>query len=544
MTELRRGGDRAWLVLARDVSDSVHVDGQPTVAAAIVIDDEEGLIRGTGVAAVRTGALQQALSSAAQAAPKGSQPARIFCPPELTRDVREQIPALGLNSDIAVVEPSAEVEDLFDSLVGHLAGRRQPPDLPSPEDWSMLFRQTQVFAEAQPWLRLSDEVHLRMELQIGAASTHTVGVVLGNVRITYGFALYPADAAPSAGPALDRETRPPPGTLCLTLDHPTALPAHFVAKARRYQWPEALSRCPVYFAVTENGAADLSREHVALLTIALAAALNHDREQVPNESAGQIILSGGRRGRYRVNVAEPAPECAMTDTGALSIDRALDEFLAKCRSRLAARTIRTYESVLELLRACLNNYGYQFLSEAEQRLLQKSYDAGDEQAYCRLFGPEKIAENLGEFLGYFMIRKVLAGEDLLRASGTVTGKLVVWLAARGDVAPDAARAAVQRARTAARDLPKAARLAAVLFDAAQTAPAIDVNRLEDEDYLEDQFVISRVEPGRLWFNEEIGPVNVPKEAADLARPGWTVSVALARVRGRWHIVQAGNVYPG
>jgi hypothetical protein len=51
MPEVRRGGDRAWLVLARDVSDSVQVGGQPTVAAAIVIEDEQGLIRGTGLAA-------------------------------------------------------------------------------------------------------------------------------------------------------------------------------------------------------------------------------------------------------------------------------------------------------------------------------------------------------------------------------------------------------------------------------------------------------------------------------------------------------------
>ena len=41
-----------------------------------------------------------------------------------------------------------------------------------------------------------------------------------------------------------------------------------------------------------------------------------------------------------------------------------------------------------------------------------------------MFGPEKIAENLGEFLDYFMVRKVIAGQELLKASGTVTGKLL------------------------------------------------------------------------------------------------------------------------
>jgi circadian clock protein KaiC len=91
---------------------------------------------------------------------------------------------VGLNSEIAVVEPSAGAEEVLDSLVGHLAGRHQPADMASPEEWSMLFRQTQVFVEAQPWRRLSDEVHLRMELRIGGVSTHGVGVILGNAGIS------------------------------------------------------------------------------------------------------------------------------------------------------------------------------------------------------------------------------------------------------------------------------------------------------------------------------------------------------------------------
>ena len=40
-------------------------------------------------------------------------------------------------------------------------------------------------------------------------------------------------------------------------------------------------------------------------------------------------------------------------------------------------------------------------------------------------------ENLGEFLGYFMVRKVVAGQELLRAAGTVTKKLARWLHDQG-----------------------------------------------------------------------------------------------------------------
>jgi hypothetical protein len=67
--------------------------------------------------------------------------------------------------------------------------------------------------------------------------------------------------------------------------------------------------------------------------------------------------------------------------------------------------------------------------------------------------------------------------------------------------------------------------------------------MDDADYIEDELVISRVEPGRLWFDDGIGPVKVPRAASDLARPGWSVSLVLARVRGQWRMLQVGSVYP-
>jgi hypothetical protein len=50
------------------------------------------------------------------------------------------------------------------------------------------------------------------------------------------------------------------------------------------------------------------------------------------------------------------------------------------------------------------------------------------EAFCRLFGAEKIVEYVGGFLGHFMVRKVAASEELLRTSGTVMAKRMAWLA--------------------------------------------------------------------------------------------------------------------
>lgn len=40
-----------------------------------------------------------------------------------------------------------------------------------------------------------------------------------------------------------------------------------------------------------------------------------------------------------------------------------------------------------------------------------------------------------------------------------------------------------------------------------------------------------------------GPLEVPLEVSALARPGWSINLVLARVNGRWHILEVGNVYP-
>jgi hypothetical protein len=180
--------------------------------------------------------------------------------------------------------------------------------------------------------------------------------------------------------------------------------------------------------------------------------------------------------------------------------------------RLSSRTLRNYEDVVFLLRSSLNSYAYDSLDKVEQERWRKAYDAGDEEAFCHLFGPDKIPEHLGEFLGYFMVRKVMAGQELLRASGTVTKKLAAWLGEQGFITDQERREAARRGADAGRDLPRADRLGQLLH--------VEMERTE-----------------RFW------PVRVSREASELAEVGWGVNIVLAQVRGRWRIVELGFVYP-
>jgi hypothetical protein len=231
----------------------------------------------------------------------------------------------------------------------------------------------------------------------------------------------------------------------------------------------------------------------------------------------------------------------MPDT--VTIDQALEAFMRDQRTRLSDRTYRNYEDVIRLLRESLNTYAYSSLDARDAKRWQKAFEAGDEDAFCKLFGPQEIPPHLAEFLGYFMIRKVSAGQELLKATGTVTGKLAHWLEQHGHIGTDAAEIAVDRARDSARELPAADRLTDLLVGIAIKAPDIDVDDVSDEDWVEDQLMIDQIEPGKIWFEGGVGPIQVPKRASELAQPGWMVFIVAARRAGRWHLLEVGSVYP-
>lgn len=165
----------------------------------------------------------------------------------------------------------------------------------------------------------------------------------------------------------------------------------------------------------------------------------------------------------------------MPDT--VTIDQALEAFLRDRRARLSDRTYRNYEDVIRLLRVSLNTYAYSSHDARDAKRWQKAFDAGNEDAFCKLFGPQEIPPHLAEFLGYFMVRKVSAGQELLKA------------AQHGHIENDAAEIAVDRARDSARELPAADRLTDLLVGVAMKAPDIDVDDVSDEDWVEDQLMI-------------------------------------------------------
>ena len=219
-----------------------------------------------------------------------------------------------------------------------------------------------------------------------------------------------------------------------------------------------------------------------------------------------------------------------------TIDQVLEEFLAEQRSRLSENSFRKYDGVVDLLKSCLERYwpGHD----------QKEYDritaAGG--TFCNSFGPQEILGGLSEFLGYFMPYKVIAGRETMKAAGTVTKKLVRWLAEKG-YAEDV-EAAEERASEAATALPASQEAADLLHAYVEEHPP--VRYTQD---MEDHFTITRIEPGKLWLepfvcgHRTLGPIPVPREVTRLCKEGWDISGMVAKTAKGWRLVEVWNVAP-
>lgn len=229
----------------------------------------------------------------------------------------------------------------------------------------------------------------------------------------------------------------------------------------------------------------------------------------------------------------------------LSIKTVLKRFLEDQGARLSPRTFRDYDYAIQLLEDCLNRCGPDRLTKAESAHYARLSEppSGRPREFCEIFGPEHILPHLNEFLGWFMVRKVVAGEELLRTAGTATRKLAAWLADQGHVSRRDADRGVDRGRRASRALVDGRKLAAWLQELGEedeTDP--------DGPEVEDHFDVTKVSGGRIWLEGlssglVVGPLPLPPELVDSCRVGWSVS-GLVAGRGRnARFYEVGNVYP-
>jgi hypothetical protein len=228
----------------------------------------------------------------------------------------------------------------------------------------------------------------------------------------------------------------------------------------------------------------------------------------------------------------------------VTIEQALDKFLEEQEARLRPRTYRGYDYAINLFVAYLDGYAYQYLDgkDAERyKKLRIDYD----RRFIDVFGPEIIDTSMvSEFLGDFMVRKVMCGKDFMRTTSTVMRRLMKWMHERGYMGDEEREEAIGVVDALKDDLPKVVELAYLILEYADNAPWEDYSRTQ-----EGYFTVTRVEPGRLWLKDnrgsgrKVGPISVSKEISSMCKVGWTISLELGKTKEGWRILQSGCVYP-
>lgn len=107
------------------------------------------------------------------------------------------------------------------------------------------------------------------------------------------------------------------------------------------------------------------------------------------------------------------------------IKEVFEQFLSEHKATLAPKTYRDYASVIELFEHQLDGYAWNNIDNG-----QKAYDQAKKKgkSFIDLYDHTHIEENIGEFLDYFVPRKVMAGDAfILKTCPRVIRKLLRWM---------------------------------------------------------------------------------------------------------------------
>ena len=107
------------------------------------------------------------------------------------------------------------------------------------------------------------------------------------------------------------------------------------------------------------------------------------------------------------------------------IKEVFSQFLSEQKSKLAPKTYRDYASVIDLFASQLDGYAWNNIDHGG-RVSNKAQKQG--KSFIDLYDHTHIAENVGEFLDYFVPRKVIAGHAfILKTCPRVIRKLLKWM---------------------------------------------------------------------------------------------------------------------
>jgi len=85
--------------------------------------------------------------------------------------------------------------------------------------------------------------------------------------------------------------------------------------------------------------------------------------------------------------------------------------------------------------------------------------------FCEIFGPDKIGPSeIGKFLDYFMIKKVMGSKELMKTVGRVMRKFVKWMNEKGYMLEDEFEITAKIVDEFKDELPKVKELSGLIYD--------------------------------------------------------------------------------
>lgn len=309
-------GSPAWRILQRR-TDAIQIRGLTEVFATLILDANEGTALGTNIDPDSRHSMELAIEQAATEPAGGARPGlptAVICAPELAPTVASVVEGRGIP---VIEQPTSDLdEDILDSLVSHMVGRKMPTEAPLPEDWGLFYATMRDFTENEVWTRWPDSIHFRLSLKIGSQRRDATAIVMGNEEIQHGLVLYPSkriDRAIFDADPREFADRIPDGTSYVFLEPGEAKDQapDLRARALRYGWPESMPWTPLPLVSRESRPGEPANRDLQALTLTLHAILDRDQKgpevagSAGRASTGQLTLGDGRMGRYRLEVAMP-----------------------------------------------------------------------------------------------------------------------------------------------------------------------------------------------------------------------------------------------
>jgi len=227
-----------------------------------------------------------------------------------------------------------------------------------------------------------------------------------------------------------------------------------------------------------------------------------------------------------------------------TINHVFDEFLKEQQARLKPRTYEGYGDAMHLFKECLNGYAHQYLNEKDSKLFDKLYN-GENKEYCEIFGPDKIGSSeMGEFLDYFMIKKVMGSKELMKTVGRVMRKFVKWMHEKGYMPEEEFEDTAELVDELKDELPKVEEISGLIYDYIQNNPIDDFT-----ENVHGYFRVTKIESRKLWLEDHmrdkrtVGPVSVSTEISSMCKVGWVINLDLGKTGKSWKMLESGNVYP-